>query len=330
MTASVTTKRSVRIGTRGSRLARWQAGWVAAQLRRLNPELLIELVEIKTHGDRDRNSPLATIGGVGVFTKEIQRAVCDGLVDIAVHSLKDLPTQSPEELLLAAVPAREDVADALIAPKHLTIKGLPQAAHIGTSSPRRRAQLLSLRPDLEVVTIRGNVDTRVKQALDGRVDAVMLAWAGLQRLGLEQHVTQRLDPSEFLPAVGQGALGIECRRDDAATLALVKLLDEPSTHRAVLAERTMLATLEGGCTLPMAAWAREVEGDESIPGVLPLAISAALFDPDGRARMGVTLHGPGDDPIGLGQRAAQVLLNQGGVALLGRSSSSNSRSALLN
>ena len=184
-------------------------------------------VEIKTHGDRDRNTPLAAIGGVGLFTKEIQRAVLDGSVDIAVHSLKDLPTQGPAELVLAAVPPREDVADALISPTHRTLDALPPGAKVGTSSPRRRAQLLFRRPDLEVVTIRGNVETRLNQALEGRLDAVVLAWAGLKRLGLESHVTQRLAPPEFLPAVGQGALGIECRREDAAVLAFLATARRP-------------------------------------------------------------------------------------------------------
>ena len=202
MTSSSRTEGTIRIGTRGSRLARWQAEWVAQQLRGLSPERNVELVEIKTHGDRDRNSPLAAIGGVGLFTKEIQRAVRDGSVDVAVHSLKDLPTQATPELVLAAVPAREDVADALIAPAYQTIEGLRQGARVGTSSPRRRAQLLYFRPDLQVVSLRGNVETRLNQALDGTLDAVVLAWAGLHRLGLEHHVTQRLDPLEFLPAVG--------------------------------------------------------------------------------------------------------------------------------
>src|SRR4051794_25051513 len=179
---------TVRIGTRGSPLARWQAEWVTARLRALHPGLVVELVEIKTHGDRDRNSPLAAIGGVGLFTKEIQRAVGDGSVDVAVHSLKDLPTQGPAGLILGAVPTREDVADALIAPVHQSLDALPPGARVGTSSPRRRAQVLFGRPDLEVVTVRGNVETRLNQALQGRLDAVVLAWAGLKRLGLEQYV----------------------------------------------------------------------------------------------------------------------------------------------
>jgi hydroxymethylbilane synthase len=314
-------QRLIRIGTRGSRLARCQAGWVAEQLRSLNPDLMIELVEIKTRGDRDRNSPLGAIGGTGVFTKEIQRAVCDGSVDLAVHSLKDLPTHELDELVVQAVPAREDVAEALIAPDYRTISGLPQGARVGTSSPRRRAQLLFSRPDLEVVPIRGNVETRVNQALDGRLAAVMLACAGLKRLGLEQHITQRLEPSEFLPAAGQGALGVECRRDDAVILALLQLINEPTTHRAVLAERAALAALGGGCTLPMAAWARDLEGGKSNSGVSDLTISTALFERDGRARVVIELDGRRDDPVGLGQRAARALRDQGGSRFLGRSSS---------
>jgi hydroxymethylbilane synthase len=317
MRASPRTEGTIRIGTRGSRLARWQADWVADRLRGLDPKLRVELVEIKTHGDRDRNSPLAAIGGVGLFTKEIQRAVCDGLVDVAVHSLKDLPTLGLDELLLAAVPTREDVADALIAPKYRTIEGFPQGARVGTGSPRRRAQLLYLRPDLQVTSLRGNVETRLNQAVEGHLDAVMLASAGLHRLGLERHITQRLDPCEFLPAVGQGALGIECRRNDAATFALLGRLNDPITHRAVLAERAALAALEGGCTLPMAAWARDVEGDETDPGIPALAINAAVFDPDGRARVAVALYGPRDEPDHLGRRAAQALLDNGAKPLLG-------------
>lgn len=313
------TVKTLRIGTRGSRLARWQAGWVADQLKRLQPGLTVELVEIKTHGDRDRNSPLATIGGVGLFTKEIQRAVHDGLVDVAVHSLKDLPTQVSKDLVLAAVPAREDVADALIAPKYGTIAELPLGARVGTGSPRRRAQLLYFRHDLQVVPLRGNVETRLNQALEGTLDAVMLAWAGLHRLGLEHHVTQRLDPDQFVPAIGQGALGLECRAIDADTVDLLGLLDDPATHRAVLAERAALATLEGGCTLPMGAWARDIESDQGDQMDPVLAIDAVVFDLDGSTRVAVALHGPGTNPELLGRRAAQTLCDQGALPLIKRS-----------
>jgi hydroxymethylbilane synthase len=319
MTKSAGSSRLIRIGTRGSRLARWQAGWVADRLRLIHPGLNVELVEIKTQGDRDRSSPLAAIGGTGLFTKEIQRAVQDGSVDVAAHSLKDLPTQGPDALVLAAVPVREDVADALISPLHQTIDGLPPGARLGTSSPRRRAQLLFRRPDLEIVTLRGNVETRLNQALEGRLDGVVLAWAGLSRLGLERHVTERLEPPDFLPAVGQGALGIECRRDDTAVLALLEPLDDPASRRAIQAERTTLAELEGGCTIPMAAWARDAlaDGDEPGRGHV-LAIDAAVFDPDGRERIAFSLLGPRDDPDALGRRAARALRDQGAEALLKR------------
>jgi hydroxymethylbilane synthase len=308
-------RNTIRIGTRGSRLARWQAEWVADRLRGLHPGLEVELVEIKTLGDRDRNTPLAAMaeGGTGLFTKEIQRAVVDGSVDVAVHSLKDLPTQGPADLVLAAVPQREDVADALIAPLHRTLDALPPGAKVGTSSPRRRAQLLYRRPDLDVVTLRGNVETRLNQALDGRLDAVVLAWAGLHRLGLDGHVTDRLEPPDFLPAVGQGALGIECRGGDADVLAILRALDDPATHRAVRAERAALAELEGGCIIPMAAWARDV--DDSGPA---LAIDAVVLDPDGRECVAVSQGGPRDDPDGLGRRAARVLRDRGAEPLLAR------------
>jgi hydroxymethylbilane synthase len=314
----MTDARTLLIGTRGSRLARWQSNWVAELLSAVNPGLKTKLVEIRTDGDRDRSSPLATIGGVGLFTKEVQKAVQEGSVDVAVHSLKDLPTQEVPELILAAVPPREDVADALIAPRHQTLLALPRAARIGTSSPRRRAQLLHLRPDLEIVAVRGNVETRMNQALNGSLDAVVLAWAGLRRLGMEQHVTQKLGPPEFLPAVGQGALAVECRRDATEFLALLEPLDDPATRRAVQAERAALAGLQGGCALPVAAWARDVGGAEATAGASTLALDVAVFDPDGRDCVSISLCGPSNDPASLGYRAARLLLAQGADTLLAR------------
>lgn len=304
------------IGTRGSRLARWQSNWVAERLCTIHPGLKTELVEIKTQGDRDRSSPLAAIGGIGLFTKEVQKAVQEGSVDVAVHSLKDLPTQELPELILAAVPLREDVADALIAPKAQKLEALPKAARVGTSSPRRRAQLLHLRPDLDVVAVRGNVETRLNHALQGQLDAVVLAWAGLRRLGMEQHVTQRLGPPEFLPAVGQGALAIECRRDAAAVLSLLEPLDHLPTRRAIRAERAALAGLGGGCALPVAAWARDADGDETTTDGTALTLDVAVFDPNGRDCLSVSLRGPNNDPDSLGCRAAQLLRTQGALRLL--------------
>jgi hydroxymethylbilane synthase len=221
-------------------------------------------------------------------------------------------------LTLAAVPPREDVADALIAPVRRTLDSLPEGARVGTGSLRRRAQLLHARADLDVVTIRGNVETRLNQAIGGMLDAVVLAWAGLHRLGLEHHVTERLEPPRFLPAVGQGALGIECREDDTELRELLRPLDDPATHRAVLAERRALAELEGGCMIPMAAWARDVDDEREEGRDGALALDAAVFDPDGRAHAAAALRGPRDDPEGLGLRVAQALRAGGAESLLGR------------
>lgn len=302
---------AVRIGTRGSPLARWQAEWVAERLKTVHPGLRVELVEIKTQGDRDRNTPLAQLGGLGLFTKEIQRALLDGTVDVAVHSLKDLPTQGPTALTLGAVPPREGLADALIAPKFKTLDALPDGATVGTGSLRRRAQLLYLRPGLNVVGLRGNVETRLNQALDGKLDAVVLAEAGLRRLGLEGHATERLGPPRFLPAVGQGALGVECRTDDTATRTLLAPLDDPATRRAVLAERRVLAELEGGCMIPLGAWGRDTDG-----GLL--ALDVAVFDIDGTERAFIALDGSPDEPDKLGRRAAESLRGLGAERLLRR------------
>jgi hydroxymethylbilane synthase len=300
--------RPIRIGTRGSALARWQADWVASELRHHHPGLRVALVEIKTQGDRDRQSPLAVIGGSGLFTKEIQRVLAEGLVEVAVHSLKDLPTEAPPGLMLAAVPAREATADALIAPRHRTLAGLPVGARVGTSSVRRRAQLLHHRPDLVIENIRGNVETRLNQALDGRLDAVVLADAGLRRLGLDRHVTERLGPPEFLPAVGQGALGIECRESDAETRGRLIVLDHMETRRAVLAERRVLADWQGGCAIPLAAWGRLTADG--------LALDAAVFDPDGHERISAAAVGPPDEPEALGREVARMLRDQGAGRLL--------------
>jgi len=305
------TPKTLKIGTRGSPLALWQANWVADRLRTLHPGLVVTLVEIKTHGDRDRNTPLAQLGGLGLFTKEIQRALIDQDVDLAVHSLKDLPTQGPTGLTLGAVPEREDLADALISPKFKTLDTLPDGATVGTGSLRRRAQLLHLRPRLNVVGVRGNVETRLNQALDGKLDAVVLAEAGLRRLGLENHVTERIGPPRFLPAVGQGALGIECRSDDSSTLAFLEPMNHSPTRRAVLAERRALAELEGGCMIPLGAWGRDA--DERT-----LALDVAVFDPDGKERAFATRTGPRDAPEELGRLVAADLRALGAERLLRR------------
>ena len=298
----------IRIGTRGSRLARWQANWVADRLRGVHPGLMVEVVEIRTQGDRDRNSPLAEIGGTGLFTKEIQYALLERRVDVAVHSLKDLPTTGPGGLVLGAVPAREDVADVLIAPGFGTLAALPAGARVGTGSLRRRAMILHVRPDLVVEGVRGNVETRLNLAREGGLDGVILAEAGLRRLGLEGRVTERLGPPGFLPAVGQGALGIECRGDDGETRELLGALDDGGTHRAVVAERRTLAELEGGCMIPLGAWAREEGGG--------LMLDAAVYGPEGRERVFASLGGDVDDPDGLGRKVAEALRGGGALKLL--------------
>ena len=303
----------LRIGTRGSALARWQSDWVADRLRDAHPGLVVEIVEIRTRGDRDRNTPLGQMGGgTGLFTKEIQRALIDGEVEIAVHSLKDLPTDGPESLVLGAVPRREAPDDALIAPRHLTLEDLPIGTTVGTGSLRRRAQLRYKRPDLNVVGVRGNVETRLNKAISGELDAVVLAEAGLRRLGLEGRITDRLGPPDFLPAVGQGALGIECRRIDDDTRRLLAPLDHRPSHRAVRAERACLAVLEGGCMIPLGAWARDLGGDDGDR----MALDVVVLDPDGTQRLAGSRTGPRFDPDALGRAVAEDLRALGADRLL--------------
>ena len=230
----------LRIGTRGSPLALWQAHHVAGLLR----PRPVELVEIQTSGDIDRSTSLVQIGGQGVFTKEIQRALLDGRVDVAVHSLKDLPTVEVEGLVLGAVPPRGPTGDALVSLKHRRFEDLPAGAVVATSSLRRRAQLLHRRPDLKLIDIRGNVETRLRKLEEQNLDATILAEAGLVRLGLADRITEILDPSWMLPAVGQGALGLECRAEDD-TLGLLRGLDDAATRQAVLAERAFLRAMGG-------------------------------------------------------------------------------------
>jgi hydroxymethylbilane synthase len=304
------TGKSLLLGTRGSPLALWQANWVAGRLRQAHPGLVVELVEIKTRGDRDRNTPFAqmTQGGTGLFTKEIQRAVLDGTVDLAVHSLKDLPTAGPEGLVLGAIPVREEVVDLLISPRHGRLDQLPAGATVGTGSLRRKAQLLHLRPDLEVVGVRGNVETRLAKAESGELDAVVLAAAGLSRLGLRDRATEVLGPPPFLPAVGQGALGLECRATDDRARALVGALDDPATRAAVTAERRTLAELEGGCMIPLAAWGRVTTDG--------LVLDVAVYSADGQEKVFVSRTGRPDNPEELGSVVAEELRQKGAEHLL--------------
>lgn len=246
---------SIRIGTRASALAKWQANWVAAELRRLFPEIQCTLVSIHTKGDKILKSPLSSFGGKGLFVKEIEEALLRSEIDLAVHSMKDLPADLDPELTVAAVPQREDPSDVLISKKGRTLEELPGGATVGTSSLRRKAQLLERRPDLKVVDLRGNVDTRLAK-LDrgeGGLEAIVLAAAGIKRMGLWPKVTQVLDPGDFLPAIGQGALAIEARSRDDSLKALLAALDHLETRACVTAERALMRELQGGCQVPMAA-----------------------------------------------------------------------------
>ena len=299
----------LRIGTRGSKLARWQAEWVAERLRGLGHT--VELVEIATHGDRERARSIEEIGTRGVFTKEIQRALVAGDVELGVHSLKDLPTESVDGLMLAAVPPRESSADVLVSTKAASLAALPRGAHVGTGSLRRQSQIRHIRPDLHIEDVRGNVDTRLRKLDEGRFDAIVLAEAGLRRLGLADRIAEALPPEMMLPAVGQGALALECRANDEETRAAAAQLDDRSTHLAVLAERALLARLRGGCMAPVGALARAETGR--------LHLTAVVLSVDGTHR--VYAHDVADDCTPerseqLGQRVADVLLEQGAAVLI--------------
>ena len=297
---------TLRIGTRASKLARWQSDWVASQL--VARGHAIEIVEIPTTGDLQQSGPIASLGSTGVFTKVIQQALIDGRVDVAVHSLKDLPTAPIAGLALAAIPEREGVRDALVSPLADSIDALPDGARVGTGSHRRRAQLLNLRPDLRVLDLRGNVDTRLRKLDEGQYDAILLAEAGLRRLGLAERITQAIPESQMLPAPGQGALGIECRVGDEAVLTALVALDHPATHAAVTAERAALARLEGGCLAAMGAWGRVEAGR--------LLLSTVVLSEDGSQRLTADNAGHPGDAEGVGRAAAEELIGQGARELL--------------
>lgn len=303
----------LRIATRGSKLALWQANHVAELLRQLLAQRagsasVVELVIIQTTGDQVGDKSLSVIGGQGVFTKEIQQALLDGKADLAVHSLKDLPTEPVPGLVLAAVPPRAPTGDALISLRHTRFDELPRGARIATGSLRRRAQILHRRPDLELVDIRGNVDTRLRKLQERDLDGLILAVAGLERLGLTSQITEVLDQDWMLPAVGQGALGLECRNDDIATLALVRQLNHEPSMQAVLAERAFLRALGGGCQLPIGALGMADSDTLTLRGV--------VCSPDGRECLREQLTGAVHDPTALGAQLGEILLQQGARRLL--------------
>jgi len=306
-------KTHFRIGTRGSELALWQANYIQLLLAKKNPRITIERVVIHTHGDKVLDAPLAKIGGKGVFTKELENALLRNEIDLAVHSLKDLPTELPQGLVIGAIPKREDVRDVFIARKGSKrhFSALPGGATIATGSLRRTAQLLHLRPDLNVVDLRGNLNTRLKKLDEGDWDGMILAYAGVKRLGWEKRITDVFSRGEILPAVGQGALGIEIRGDDAETSASIAKLHHPATACCALAERALLRTLEGGCQVPIGAYARVTRAAR-----LPLVLDAVVASLDGVILIRGAMRGSMKNPESLGERLAKKLYAHGGKEIL--------------
>lgn len=284
----------LRIGTRGSPLALWQAEFVASSLRSLGHA--VDLVIIQTQGDQVQDRPLAQIGGDGLFTKAIQDALLEGRADIAVHSLKDLPTLPVAGLTLAAVPKRGPTGDVFVSVKHRRFDELPQGAHIASGSQRRKAMLLNRRPDLQLHDLRGNIQTRLKRLQENGCDAIILAEAGLIRLQLSDRITEVLDPDWMLPAVGQGALGLECRTNDFATLDILQLLNDSYTHAAVTAERSFLLAMGGGCQVPL--------GVQTIIRAESLKVRGVWLSPDGKERREAEVNGNRTDAENLGKQLA--------------------------
>ncbi len=307
--------RKLRLATRGSPLALWQAHHVAALLREHGIET--DLVLVQTKGDQVQDRPLSQIGGDGLFTKEVQNAVLDHRADVAVHSLKDLPTAGDPRLRLAAIPKRGPRGDVWLSGQFHRFEDLPTGSVIATGSLRRRAQMLHRRPDLKMIGLRGNLGTRLGilekgLAPDGTspLHGMVLAEAGLARLGLESHVKERLDTNWMLPAVGQGALGLECRADDHESQSILEALDDEQTSQETRAERAMLAALGGGCLIPIGCLAKCQNGK--------LSLAAAVLDPDGVQRIAATIECPADKPAQAGKHLADALLQQGAGELLAR------------
>ena len=305
----MTATRTLRVGTRGSLLARAQTDAVVAAVA-----APVEIVPIVTDGDRS-TAALEQIGGTGVFVSALRSALLEGEIDVAVHSYKDLPTGDAEGIVIAAVPRREDPRDALVARDGLMLGQLPAGSRIGTGSPRRAAQLRALGLGFEIVSMRGNVDTRLRRVGEGAVDAVVLALAGLRRLGRDAEVTEILDPIQVLPAPGQGALAVECRASDVGTVAAVRIVDDADTRAAVTAERAVLAELEAGCTAPVAALAEIAEGDDGPEVFLRGSVTA----PDGSRAVRLSSTGPVTDAEGVGRRLAAELIAEGADKMMGSS-----------
>jgi hydroxymethylbilane synthase len=299
-----------KVGTRRSMLALTQTNWVVDQLKALDPDATFELHEIVTKGDRILDVTLSKVGGKGLFVKEIEQSLLDKETDLAVHSLKDMPAELPEGLVIGAIPKRVDPRDVLLSKDGKTLDQLPQGALVGTSSLRRSAQLLAYRPDIQIESLRGNIDTRVRKLNEGNFDAIVLAAAGLERVNWNGSISQYLPVEISLPAVGQGALAIECRADDEEMLALLKRFDHAPTRLAVTAERSFLHKLQGGCQVPLGAYAT-VEEKDAQPLITLTGLVAA---PDGTQVFRHTASGT--DPIALGREVAEELLSRGAGEIL--------------
>ena len=301
-------KAQIIIGTRGSKLALWQADYVEQRLREEYPGLQVTQKRISTKGDRILDVPLAKIGGKGLFTKELEEEMLSGSIDLAVHSLKDMPAKVPDGLMIAAVTKRLDPGDALVSNRFSSFSELPQGARVGTSSLRRRAQLLCVRPDLTMIDLRGNVNTRLRKLDEGEYDAIVLAVAGLKRLGFADRIREVLPQTMVLPAVGQGALAIETRADDKETRDMLAFLRDDETICCAEAERSFLARVEGGCQVPVGVYAT-AEGDD-------LKVEAVIASLDGRRSYRGTVNGAKADAAKLGKGLAEKLLNEGGAKIL--------------
>jgi hydroxymethylbilane synthase len=298
----------LRIGTRGSKLALAQSEWVKKEVQTRHPEVRVELVKIKTKGDKILDSPLSKIGGKGLFVKEIEDALLKNDVDLAVHSLKDVPAELQEGLKISVYPKREDPRDAFVSRHFKAVKDLPQGASVGTSSLRRSAQLLHMRPDFHIAPLRGNVDTRLRKLDSGDLQAIVLATAGLKRLGLSDRITTPLSPEAVLPAIGQGVLGLELRVDDEKTRNLISFLNDLETELAARAERAFLKELEGGCQVPLAGYAR-VERDLMV-------MDGMVAELDGSKILRQEIRGAKDKPEELGIALARRLLSAGADRIL--------------
>jgi hydroxymethylbilane synthase len=299
--------RALRIGTRGSLLAKWQAESVRKQLF-ASTGMDADIVIIKTAGDKLQQAPLTEIGGKGIFIKELEEALLDESIDLAVHSVKDIPTDTPTRLCFPAVCKRADVRDCLISANGATLANLRQGARVGTGSLRRQAQLQHVRPDLDFRDLRGNIDTRLRKVDSGEYEAIILAKAGLDRLGLSQRIAETLSPEICMPAVGQGAIAVEARLKDVEAQETVAALDDQETRNAIIAERALLSAMKGGCQVPLGAWARMERGE--------LLMEACVCSVDGLQYIKERASGPVAEAAQIGERLAQQLLQAGAVEIL--------------